>query len=343
MLLGGCWNGAPSEYVRDLVLRGNDLWVCRSLQVDHVDLANNSVAGFPIPCNQLLVARNGWVWAAANHQITVYDGDGWRELDVPHNAAINYLSETSDGAIWVSSDLLSRRDPQTGHWDVVIPALPIPSTTPEPLVNCSPCVRPTSGYIGPVFEAADGAIWFNEQTQGIVRWSSDSKQLWTREDGLSSPSATIFLQSRDGSIWIGTAAGVNRIHDGTLQSWDFPVKADTEGSASWVLDMIEDVQGKVWVAFRRSGLMVWDGSQWSEIGDFGADEPRSIFEASSGEIWICCHKGGILKYVSGSLISYPVNLVTFLELPDHRLLGGGKEGLFLYNKDSDQWQSYPDK
>lgn len=337
VLLVGCGVSPSATSVRDLALQGDSLWLCGVQQVYRVNLLDDSIENFPFLCQQLLVTRNGWVWARANHLIAIHDGSGWRELDPPHNSAINFLSETDDGAIWVSSDLLSRRDPRTGDWEVIVPA-------PGPPDVCVDCVRPTSGYIGPVFEATDGAIWFNEQTQGIVRRSEDSKRLWGLADGLSSPSATAFLQARDESIWIGTATGVNRIYNGVLQAWDFPAKVSTEGSASWVLDMMEDARGRVWVAFRRSGLMVWNGYNWSEVGDFGKDVPRSIFEASSEEIWICCYDDGVLKYDgSGSLIHYPIEIVTFLETPDHRLFGGGLDGLFLYDEYLDQWQPYPGK
>jgi ligand-binding sensor domain-containing protein len=229
--------------------------------------------------------------------------------------------------------MLSRYDPQHDRWSIVSSA---PRTSSE---------NGYLGYIGPVFEAADGAIWFNQQNEGIVRWDKDSKQIWTKAVGLSSTSATMYMETRDGSIWIGTATGVNRIFNGALQSWTFLREEIYEGSPSWVLDMLEDSQGQVWVAFRHSGLMVWDGTAWSEVGNFRIihNDPNSLFEASSGEIWICCYDEEVVKYDNGSLTTYPTHILAFLETSNHQLFGGGRKGLFLYDRQRNQWQPFPDK
>jgi len=84
-----------------------------------------------------------------------------------------------------------------------------------------------------------------------------------------------------------------------------------------------------------------DGAGWHEIGDLSRDYPFSFFEDSSGAIWIGFELRGAVKYETGQLKSYPTNLSTFLEAPDHRLFGGGREGLFLYNRATDQWEKYP--
>lgn len=342
-----------SNSIEDLAFQDNILWVCRGQQVDRINLSNDAIESFAILCKHLHVASNGWVWAQSPYGLAAYDGISWRKFTDPtkgspkiSDSAINYLSETSDGTIWVSSRQLARYNPQIDDWDIVIAAPPVPTPTPGPpppafCIRCA--VSGPPGYIGPIFEAADKALWFNEHALGIVRWDKDSKQIWEERDGLSNLIPTVFIQARDGSIWVGTINGVNRFHDGIWQSWNFPGESGEDGE---VLTILEDMQGRIWVSF-ESGLMVWNGSEWNEIGDFSSGyrkgEARSLFQASSGEVWICCYNEGIVKYDNGALTNYATHIVMLLETPDYRLFGGGREGLFIYNNQVDQWQPFPGK
>jgi ligand-binding sensor domain-containing protein len=346
--LSGCGLQAPQD-IQDLALQGNTLWACGSSQVYRIDLSDNSIESNSFPCDHLLIGTNGWVWAYRFYGITAYDGKDWRDFSdkVPYVELdrFNFVSSTSDGAIWVSGRQLSRYDPQRDQWDVVISAPAVPTPTPgppPPAFSISGVSVP--GYIGPVFEATDGALWFSEHTKGLVRWAQDSKQIWGKSEGVSSLISTMFIQAHDRSIWVGTIDGVNRFQDGTWQSWNFPGASREDGE---VLAILEDSHDRIWVSF-ESGLRVWDSgsSTWSEIGDFTIGyqkgEARTLFQASSGEIWICCHNDGAVKYDNGTLVNYPTQIVAFAETPDHRLFGGG-EGLFVYNRQLDQWQPFPGK
>ena len=89
------------------------------------------------------------------------------------------------------------------------------------------------------------------------------------------------------------------------------------------------------------GVTMWDGNTWRKIGEFASDQPLSLFEDSSGAVWIGFNLHGAVKYENARLKSYPTNLSTFLETPDHRLFGGGRERLFLFNLATDEWEKYP--
>jgi ligand-binding sensor domain-containing protein len=324
-----------SSDITDLAFQVDNLWLCKEQQIDRLNLSDLSIDSFAFPCRGLLKGRNGWIWAFSMYRLEAYDGITWHELtdtttSSPEikNGEINFLSQTSDGSIWVSSRQLSRYDPKTDRWNVVISA---PSIS-EP-IDCSFCVVTVPGYIGPIFEASDKGIWLNEQNQGIARWLNDSRQLWGKAEGVSNLFPTVFLQSRDESIWMGTIDGVNRFINDVWQSWKF-----SGNEVDKVFDMIEDKESRIWVAL-RSGLMMWNGAQWNRIGEF--TEPRSIFQASTGDIWIGFNNQGAAKYNGKFLTSYPTNLIVFLETPNHQLFGGGREGLFLYNRQLDRWESYP--
>lgn len=357
LALAGCWtqstaqSTASSRSIRSLAIQDNMLWLCGPNRVERLNLSDNSVEHLSPPqfsCEHLLTAKNRRVWAYRGSTILYYDGTNWHKPQIPVRYYLGFLSETSDGTLWFSSGLLSRYDPLGDQSEIIIPAQP----TPDSSRNDQTSMFSAPDLIGPVFEAADGILWFNVQKRGVVRWDrkSDSRQFWGPNDGFDGlePIPTKFIEAHDRSIWVGTLTGVYRFHDNAWQSWKLP-EEDSHYSRKlndfWVFDMLEDQQGRIWVVFARAGVMVWDGSQWNKIGNlrYPHDDAESIFQSSSGEIWIGFTTRGVAKYESGSLKDYSTNIRAFLETPDHRLFGGGAEGLFLYDRQLDKWEPYPDK
>jgi ligand-binding sensor domain-containing protein len=286
-------------------------------------------------------AKDSSIWIDTGSQIKVFDGSAWNDIKIARGNQVDFFSETDDGLVWVSSSMLSYYDPKTGNDSIVVPLMP----------------RPKIGAIGPVFQASDGAIWYNQQVdgEGIVRLdrSNGYKQIWTANDGFRGfvPIPQKYLQMPNGSIWVGTWTGVYML-DGpnakTWQTWTFPREADNDKfdrvqGDYRVLDMIIDHVGHVWVVFNRAGVAMWDGHTWQSVGNFEFPlSPLSIFEDSSGVIWIGSRDVGVTKYSRGVMKEYPkIYLTTFLETNDRQLFGGGLDGLFLYDPNSDQWKPYP--
>jgi len=271
------------------------------------------------PGEHLFVAKNGWIWAYRD-TVRFYDGTKWHS-PIPDNVAypIRAVSETSDGLIWISSSSLIHYNSQTDRLETVIQPEPVPTSTTE--LSRDEGRRSNRWIFGPVFEAADGALWFNKPLSGIVRWKRDSNLMsaWGADDGFDGfePVPTKFIQATDGSIWVGTLTGVYRFHDGVWQSWRLP----NEGPKSRdmddfsVLDMMEDSEGKIWVVFQRAGVMFWDSVRWNIVGPFeypNGNRPQSVFQSSSGAIWIGFMDRDTVKYTQGRLWRYPTNIGTFL-------------------------------
>jgi ligand-binding sensor domain-containing protein len=317
-----------------MVLQNSTLWLCGPDRLEALNLLDNSVQSFDphdFACDHLMVAKNGWVWAYSD-TVRAYNGTKWlNPLSDADLYPVRGVSETSDGLIWIASAQLKSYNPKNGQVETIIP-----KGTNLP-------------YIGPVFEASDKTLWLNEPLQGIVRWDrgSDSKQIWRSDNGFggAEPFPEKYIEAHDGSIWLGARTGVYRIKSDLWQSWQFP----NEGSKSRamddysVLDLMEDFDGKIWGVFLRAGVMFWDGVKWNIVGPFeypSGSRPQTVFQSSSGAIWIGFTDRDVYKYAEGKLQRYPTNIGTFLETSDHRLFGGG-DGLFLYNPRMDQWEPYP--
>ena len=341
---------APALWVNSIAFQNNALWLCR---LERLDLSTNTFAKLDpkfYSCQHLFVAQNGWVWAYDEYGLQYYDGQIWRDSKVydREQGDLNAVTETRDGAIWVSRSILTRYDPRTDQATVIVPPQPTPTPVPadqQKVDILGGISMPTKGNVGPVVEAADGSVWFNMPFGGIVRWNpgDGSKQIWGPNDGFDGfdPAPLKFLQARNGDIWMGTSRGLYYFQNGKWRQGDHYRKPEQETGRLVVMDMLEDSQGRMWVAYRYAGVQMKDDTGWHEIGDFSYDQPRSLFEDSSGAIWMGIDRRGAVKYENGRRKIYPTDISTFLEAPDHRLFGGGTEGLFLFNRATDQWEAYP--
>ena len=81
---------------------------------------------------------------------------------------------------------------------------------------------------------------------------------YTGEDGLSQLAVQASFQDRDGYLWIGTQAGLNR-----FDGHHFDVFGVRQGLANdWINALTQDVEGRIW-AGTNNGL-----SRWTETGGF---------------------------------------------------------------------------
>jgi len=83
---------------------------------------------------------------------------------------------------------------------------------------------------------------------------------YTGDDGLSQQMPQTIFQDKEGYIWIGTQAGLNRF-DGE----DFEVYGIMEGMLNDRVNAItQDSRGRIWVG-TSEGLSIWDGSVFTNI------------------------------------------------------------------------------
>ncbi len=199
-------------------------------------------------CQHIFVAQNGWIRAYDTYGLQYYDGQTWHDPKVydREQGDLNAVTETRDGAIWVSSNILTRYDPRTDQATVIVPPQPTPTPVPEDqqgvdILGGIP--MPTKGYVGPVFEASDGSLWFNRAFQDIVRWdpATETIQFWGSHDGFDgfSPKPTKFIQSQDGDVWMGTDRGLYHFRNGQWYHADLLWKGSPDLGDFEVMDIPE--------------------------------------------------------------------------------------------------------
>lgn len=110
---------------------------------------------------------------------------------------------------------------------------------------------------------------------------------WTKQQGLPDDSVTSVLQTRDGYLWVGTAAGLARF-DGvrfavmTPQNW----KSNT---TICVTALCEDSRGKLWIGTQDNGLLCYQNGTVSVCSgreNFGTQTINSIAEDNGGALWV---------------------------------------------------------
>jgi len=196
------------------------------------------------------------------------------------NADFGTVYSDADGSLWVASTHLYRIDAQRAGSRLVPPP--------------APGIRVRS-----VMRDRGGALWIGTEGDGVFRSANGRQAQFTRRTGLVNDFVRAFLETRDGSVWIGTDEGISRWHNGALANYREP-----EGLAYFsVRTLAETRAGDVWIGTER-GV-----SHWRE-GRFVQDEATTrlraekiwaIHEDRDGGLWFGTHGAGLFRWRAGAL------------------------------------------
>lgn len=112
-------------------------------------------------------------------------------------------------------------------------------------------------------------------------------RVWAKQQGLPDDSVTAVLQTRDGYLWVGTAAGLARF-DG-VRFVVFAGPSEKTNTAINVTALCEDSSGRLWIGTQGEGLLCYaDGV----VSMFHAENLEldktihSVAEDASGNLWL---------------------------------------------------------
>lgn len=138
-------------------------------------------------------------------------------------------------------------------------------------------------------------------TDGEASLLSPRFETLTVSDGLVSNEANVFLQDRQGFLWIGTFGGLSRFDGATFRNFlHDPVDA-TSLAQNKVNSLFEDGTGTLWVG-TNGGLSRFDPASETfshyrhdpaDSTSLSHDVVRSIVEDASGTIWAGTRGGGL--------------------------------------------------
>ena len=333
----------------------------------------------------LVQDRDGAIWAGTNGGLARFEDERWHGIGVDWSypgasAAAVYVDR--HGILWVATENTvvflppgSRRFQTTGAqvgvtrqivespngtlWMAETTRSVHPLLLPPNQHGVEPEIRVGSNEI--LFED-DGSLWVTTIGDGMRRVPlpdrlngqkigefSNAIESFTSKEGLTSDYVTCILKDREGSIWLGTSAGLDRFRKGALVSILLPAKFTKK-------TLVPGDHGDIWVG----GM---SGDAFTRIeGNTRKDVTPSLsivagFRDSHGTIWFLTiyfhyygdvtHRlfrvdNGRLLKVAATPPKFDTSAVREMLAAD-RLgrpwLGGGGDSLFFLNKNR-QWQRF---
>ena len=149
---------------------------------------------------------------------------------------------------------------------------------------------PVDGGALSLTEDREGNLWFSSYYQGLVRLAEGKFTVFSTDEGLNHEVVHTLVEESDGSIWVGSDHGLNRIQGNAVVST--PSELD-ELRDQVVLSLSADPEGGLWIGTLNHGLHHWDGRRVAHFGpERGLDEPglRRLFRQEE-TLWIGSYKG----------------------------------------------------
>lgn len=139
-----------------------------------------------------------------------------------------------------------------------------------------------------LFVDRQGIVWVGHE-RGISYWTDAGSpfQLYRTSDGLSDERVNGIHEARDGTVWIATNGGLNRLWPSEERFRAYNPAGQGSARADAVWQVYEDQVGTLWVGGKRDGLMRLDPETERFTSVAGvARGVRSISEDRSGRLWI---------------------------------------------------------
>ncbi|WP_462158578.1 ligand-binding sensor domain-containing protein [Pseudoalteromonas sp. GB56] len=142
--------------------------------------------------------------------------------------------------------------------------------------------------------AKRGGMYVGTYTDGLLYFDGQQfSDLYNRDNGLSSNEVRAVLEQDDGSVWIGTAAGLvhKNKHDALV------TYTDKEGlPGNFIMSLAQDNLGRVWVG-TGVGVAVIDNNQVTTIpiSEHLDSEYAFGFAMEEGVVWMATDRG-LLHY-----------------------------------------------
>lgn len=220
--------------------------------------------------------RSGNIWIGSEGGLTRFDGHRCETFDLSRglsNNSVHCLHEDPQGTLWIGtwSGGLNRMDTGGRITPVVLPGL-----SSGEIVSC-------------VVPSRDGALWIGTRGGGLKRLRDGAVQAWTTRDGLSSNDVLAVVEDRDGTLWIATDDGFDRLADGQAR----PV-----GQEPWkrhLRSLFLDREGTLWAGTNQYGLVgIRDGQArvYGAARGFTDDPVTSIVDNAAGDtLWVSTFNG----------------------------------------------------
>jgi C4-dicarboxylate-specific signal transduction histidine kinase/sugar lactone lactonase YvrE len=142
-----------------------------------------------------------------------------------------------------------------------------------------------SGYVSAFAEDAAGDVWMGTVGMGLLRWHAGRLERFDRRDGLSRDAVTSLLVDREGSLWVGTRGGLDRLRRGAIATFTprngGPPFADPGA-------LLLDRRGHFVVGGATAGLVAGRPGTWAPLPGAAAASSRKVWTLAQGRdgVWV---------------------------------------------------------
>lgn len=226
--------------------------------------------------------RAGDIWAGTLDGLTRFSIDEVRHFSKADGLSSNYitsLGDDPDGGIWVGLGGTKIDHIRDGKIDRKI-------DLKTPLL---------SGITTSVIEDAQHRLWAGTDGGGLARYTSDKSgpdeiRYFTASDGVPDNFVSTLAEAAGGDIWIGTAAGLGRLHGDTI---DPDPLHDADLRQTGILSLYIDAKGTLWIGTARGLLRYEQGrlTRYTRREGLPNETINSILTDGNDNVWLGSNRG----------------------------------------------------
>lgn len=234
------------------------------------------------------------MWFATTSGLDRFDQQRW--YTVPNNkfggrpTRIYALAEDARGQLWVGTQDAGLVSTDGRQWtDVPTTINDVPAT-----VVVAALLRDTAG-----------TMWIGTNGDGLLVQKNGTWTHFTQRDGLAGNTVRAIAPDRDGSVWLGTFAGLSHYQPDGQPAGVVPLRQWTTYTTTHGLpsDRIQalhvDRAGRLWVG-TDAGLAKLEDGTWQTFTPDNSPLPvadiRTILEAADGSLWFGTWASGVVRY-----------------------------------------------
>ena len=208
-------------------------------------------------------------------------------------------------------------------------------------------------YVSALVEEPDGTVWAGSVSEGLFQFRAGKLAAVNASSGLSDNSVQSLLADREGNLWVGTDAGLNRLRRSNLSAFG---QSDGLGYGA-VQGLAESAPGVVLAGMPSDGLYRWEGKGFTRLAVADSSrhypEVNSLVVARDGNCWVgTAH--GLLQFKNAPTPGEPklaalggLNVISLVEDREGGIWAGTREGELwrlrngAWLAQSNQWHSHP--
>lgn len=224
----------------------------------------------------ILESQNGDLWFGTDGGLSRLRNGEFRNFTTENGLPVKSpwsLRETRDGMLWIGSRShgLTRLQNSDRFQPVELP------------------LQIFDGVVRAIYEDRLGNLWFATAGDGLLRWRNNEKKLFTVEDGLANDNVYTLLETRDGTLWIGTHKGLQQFSNDKFLTF-----SQLDGLPSdWIRALHEDADGALWIGTDK-GLARLKNKQitaFTTRDGLFHDALHAILSDDAGNLWVSCNTG----------------------------------------------------